>query len=163
MLFRSSPKKALDELVMFNQHTRLKQHLVSRIFLPAECLFQGNKLAFQEMVVCLLNNAYESYLAAKNRLVFLSATVENDLLKLVVTDGGRGMSWLAKTLSVSPLYTSKNNHAGLGLYFVKKTIEAEFSGKLLLRSRLHKGTSATLLFPLKSNQAITEPSSSFYY
>jgi len=158
-----SPQQALAELLSLNQHTRLKQHLVSRIFLPASLKLAGNRLAFQEMVACLLNNAYESYLSSKNRLVFLNAIADEQALVVSVADGGRGMPWLKQKLSTSPFYSTKTNHSGLGLYFVKRTIEAEFAGHFSLRSKLNKGTTVGLRFPLERRQAVAKSSAGLQY
>jgi signal transduction histidine kinase len=158
-----SPKKALSELIVLNEGSKLKKHLITRTFLPKELSLLGSKLAFQEIITCLLNNAYESYRTkAKQRVIFLSALLKNQLLELSVIDGGQGMTWLTKKLSVNPLYSTKNNHSGLGLYFVKKTLEQEFSGSFLLDSKVGRGTKVTLLFPLKRNQKIAKPSPSLY-
>lgn len=144
-----SPQDALHELIALNEGTKLKEVLVSRLFLPPSLRLKGNKLAFQEMAVCLLNNAYESYEKRHpHRLVFVSATHEKTNFHLSVADGGRGMSWLDKTLCTTHRYSTKQNHTGLGLYFVKETATKEFRGKLDIYSQKSRGTTITLRLPL---------------
>jgi signal transduction histidine kinase len=143
-----APKNALQELLMLNGDTKLKEHVVSRILAPDHFELTGNKLSFQEMVVCLLNNAYESYPSKKrHKPIFLTFGLQEKNCTLSVVDGGRGMTWFKQILCTTQLYTTKENHSGLGLYFVKKTIEQEFGGRLILQSRLGRGTVVTLQFP----------------
>lgn len=159
-----SPRTALEELVTLNEGTQLKESLVSRVFLTPACQLLGNKLAFQEMAVCLLNNAFESYQpSVTHRLVFLSAVIEDAALKLSVADGGKGMGWLAQKLSTTQAYSTKQNHSGLGLYFVKSTLEREFSGTFRLCSRLNRGTTITLQFPLQNRQPVTVTTAGLEY
>ncbi|OGJ37815.1 MAG: hypothetical protein A2383_01870 [Candidatus Pacebacteria bacterium RIFOXYB1_FULL_39_46] len=143
-----SPKQALKELLTLNDDTKLKQHLISRLPVTDNFKLSGNKLFFQEMVACLLNNAYESYAPEKiNKPIFLSFSLKNKVGVLSVADGGQGMNWLKQKMSINQFYSSKQNHSGLGLYFVKKTLEQDFGGKFLLSSRPQKGTVITLSFP----------------
>ncbi|HCR81224.1 MAG: Histidine kinase,tetratricopeptide repeat protein,histidine kinase [Candidatus Pacebacteria bacterium GW2011_GWB1_47_8] len=144
-----SPSQALHELIALNEGTQLKRHLVSRVVLPADCQLTGNKLVFQEMIVCLVNNAFESYQPKRHyKLVFLTAAQQTQTINISVTDGGKGMNWLSTRLSVTPLYSTKRDHSGLGLYFVKKSLEQEFSGQFQLYSRPNQGTTIVLRFPL---------------
>jgi signal transduction histidine kinase len=159
-----SPKTALQELIALNEGTQLKQHLISRIFLPAIFKLAGSKLAFQEAIVCLLNNAYESYRARqKRRLVFLSAVLGEQALHLSVTDGGQGMNWLTQKLSTTQLYSTKERHSGLGLYFVKKTVEQELHGRFQLFSRPLHGTTVALTFPRSRHQPVAKISFGLNY
>lgn len=161
---RFSPQAALQELITLNEGTQLKKSLVSRIFLAPNCRLTGNKLAFQEMAVCLLNNAFESYQSQQTqRLVFLSAVQKENAVELSVADGGRGMNWLAQKLSTTQAYSTKSDHSGLGLYFVKTTLEHEFGGRLLLRSRLRQGTTITLQFPRQQCQPVTKTTPGLEY
>lgn len=159
-----SPENALQELLALNEGAKLKQQLVSRIFIPRPTRIRGSQLAFQEIAVCLLNNAYESYAQTKrHKLVFLSAVVEKELFKLSVADGGQGMSWWQQKISTQQWYSSKQRHSGLGLFFVKKTLEQEFGGHFQLRSRRGRGTVITACFPLKGHQSIPKPFSGLNY
>jgi sensor histidine kinase regulating citrate/malate metabolism len=161
---RFSPTDALHELITLNEETQLKRHLVSRLTLPAECQLTGNKLTFQEMLVCLINNAYESYEPKRHyKLVFLNAVQHDRSIKISVTDGGKGMNWLAQKLSVTPLYSTKQEHSGLGLYFVKKSLEQEFAGQLQLHSRLNQGTTVVLRFPLQRRHVVAKPAFGLQY
>jgi signal transduction histidine kinase len=159
-----SPKNALTELLSLNEGTQLHRHLVSRIFLPEACFLAGNRLAFQEAAACLLNNAYESYRPQqKQRYVFFSALANTTVLSVSVIDGGAGMGWFSQKLSVFPFYSTKQRHSGLGLHFVKQTVEREFNGQFILRSRRGRGTSITLRFPVKRQQTVSKTSAGLQY
>lgn len=159
-----SPRTALAELIQLNEGTQLYRHLVSRIFLPETCYLAGNQLAFQEIAACLLNNAYESYLShQKRRYVFFSALANTAQLTLSVIDGGKGMDWFSQKLSTLPFYSTKKKHSGLGLHFVKRTVEREFGGHFYLRSQRGRGTAITLRFPIKRFQAVPKSSARLNY
>ncbi|NCN45684.1 MAG: hypothetical protein COU63_03185 [Candidatus Pacebacteria bacterium CG10_big_fil_rev_8_21_14_0_10_36_11] len=143
-----SPQKAINELLCINDQTRIKKNLVTRIVIPANKFLCGNKLLFQEIVVCLLNNAHESYnKKTKHKLVFLSAINKNSNCLLSVVDAGKGMNWWEKQMALKPFSSFKQNHSGLGLFFVKQTVEKEFNGSVNIRSKIKQGTTIELSFP----------------
>lgn len=157
-----SPQKALEELLLLNEGAVLKKSLVTRITLPPKTHIVGNKLLFQEMITCLLNNAFESYFKqTPQKMVFLSATQQENFCSFSIVDAGKGMNWWEKRWAFIPFRSLKENHSGLGLSFVKHSLEHDFQGKLQIHSQKNKGTTITLLFPCKRNEAITKTSSSF--
>lgn len=159
-----SPKSALFELFKLNEGTHLHSHLVSRIFIPENCHIAGNKLSFQEVTACLLNNAYESYLPhQKRRYVYLSASANSNSLTLSIVDGGKGMGWFSQKLSTLPFYSTKKSHSGLGLHYAKRTVHGEFNGKFILRSRRGKGTTIIARFPIQWDQPISKPPTRLNY
>lgn len=143
-----SPQKAISELIKLNQNSKLKKSLVTRVSLPLKKYLQGNKLLFQEVLVCLINNAYESYQKhSRHKMVFVSITKKNKNCLINVVDGGCGMNWWEKNLSSMPFHSQKRKHSGLGLFFVKQTIEKEFKGKMTIKTKKNKGTTIDLLIP----------------
>lgn len=148
-----SPQKALFELIKMNDQTKLKKSLVSRVSLPFKKFLVGNKLLFQEILVCLLNNAFESYQKnTTNKLVFLSAIEENEKCLISIVDGGRGMNWWEKNLASLPFNSTKQKHSGLGLFFAKQTIEKDFKGKIIIKSQKNKGTTVEVTLPFYRGQ-----------
>jgi len=143
-----SPEKAIFELIKMNEGTQLKKGLVSRISLPFKKYLSGNKLLFQEVLVCLINNAFESYQkATRHKMVFLSAISQSRNCLISVVDAGTGMNWWEVNLAQLPFNSQKKKHSGLGLFFVKQTIEKEFQGKLKISSTKNKGTKIELTIP----------------
>lgn len=159
-----SVKAALTELLLLNEHSVLKKHLVSRMALSQRAVLNGNKFSFQEMIICLLNNAFESYPANQvNKLVFLTAETKRTGLRVAVIDGGSGMNWFQQKLCMTQNYSTKRAHQGLGLPFVKKTIEQFFHGRLTITSRPRRGTTISLYFPWRNNQVVAETPTSLEY
>lgn len=143
-----SPLKAIQEIIKINHSSKLKKGLVTRVAIPIKKHLTGNKLLFQEMIVCLLNNAYESYKRkTTHKMVFFSATDHKKNCKITIVDAGKGMNWWEKNLSTYPFQSLKKKHSGLGLYFVKQTLEKDFNGKLSIRSQKNKGTTISLSLP----------------
>jgi K+-sensing histidine kinase KdpD len=143
-----SPLRAIQEILQINHSSKLKKGLVTRVAIPTKKHLTGNKLLFQEMIVCLLNNAYESYKKRTlHKMVFFSATDHKKNCKITIVDAGKGMNWWEKHLSTYPFKSLKQKHSGLGLYFVKNTLEKDFNGKLAIKSQKNKGTTVTLSLP----------------
>lgn len=149
-----SPQKALAELIKMNNQTKLRQSLVSRVSLPVKKFLLGNRLLFQETIVCLLNNAFESYQQnTNNKLIFLSAIEKENNCLISVADAGQGMTWLEKNLASLPFQSRKNQHSGLGLFFAKQTIEKDLQGKIVINSKKNKGTTIEVTLPFYRGEA----------
>jgi sensor histidine kinase regulating citrate/malate metabolism len=73
----------------------------------------GNKLLFQEVINCLLNNAVEAYRAKNiNKIVLIKTQIKNQNLQIAITDGGNGMNWLEQKLIGKKFYSLKDDHQG---------------------------------------------------
>lgn len=72
---------------------------------------------------------------------------EADLLRIIVSDSGCGMTDEQKAKACEPFYTNKEpgKGLGLGLYLAKSAVE-RFNGKLDISSRFGAGTTVTITF-----------------
>jgi len=127
--------------VIVNSHLNFPQHI--KLF--------GSRFYFQEAIICTLKNAVESYVSigpSQNRVILIIGKIINHQLILSFTDGGRGMSWLEKSLMFADGYTAKSSGSGTGLTWVKNVVEQHFSGKIDVKSKKHQGTTMTWFLPL---------------
>lgn len=76
----------------------------------------------------------------------------DDRLLIAVSDNGRGIEPATLQRLGEPFFTTKTNGTGLGLALVKSVARAH-SGAFRLRSRLGRGTCATLSLPLLDQPA----------
>lgn len=133
-------RPALQEVIILVE----KPHPSVNFMIKTDCQHSlrvnGPKLLFQEAMVCLLNNAAESYLEKQtNQAVLLSLTKSGTKLTIQIIDGGNG--WDKNR--------DKPGHSGLGLKFVLNVIRKEFAGELqIINHTRRRGTTAKVTFPL---------------
>lgn len=101
----------------------------------------------RELTLHLLDIAENSIAAgAKNIEIEIEENSKSDLLKLVVSDDGRGMSEETLKKVIDPFVTSRTTRkVGLGIPLLKEAAEA-CNGSFDLNSTLGKGTSLAVQF-----------------
>jgi len=109
----------------------------------------ANKLLFQEVINCLLNNAVEAYQTNKlNKIVLIKTQIKNKNLEIGITDGGSGLTWFQQQLIAKKFYSLKDEHQGVGLFYAKRIIKNKFSGKIKFLSKKNQGSTAIVQIPL---------------
>lgn len=101
----------------------------------------------RELTLHLLDIAENSISAgARNIKIQIEENINNDLLKLVVSDDGRGMSEETVNKVIDPFVTSRTTRkVGLGIPLLKEAAEA-CNGSFSLTSTLGKGTELSVQF-----------------
>lgn len=115
----------------------------------ADTKLQGSKLYFQEMIICLLNNAIEAYAHRKTAYVSLVVRTTKNNLHIHIVDYASGMSLLAQKMALIEGISYKEKGLGLGLFFTKQTVENQFNGHMDMYSRLGVGTQIKLTIPIQ--------------
>lgn len=93
----------------------------------------------------LLHNSAQA--AAQPVAIKVHAYVRGNLLRIVVTDNGEGMSAELLEQVQESFFTRKSSGTGLGLMVVRAVAEAH-QGRFVLRSKVGRGTSALVELPL---------------
>lgn len=139
--------QSIDEIVFL---FKSKYHCVVHYsnFLPKKQRLNGNKLYFQEILICLLNNAYEAYQDKKLAHLSICVRIIKGQVFIGVVDFAKGMTHLGQKLAMLKGVSYKENGLGLGLAFVKKTLENEFDGVLKIVSEYGVGTHAQISIPI---------------
>ena len=100
----------------------------------------------------LITNAYEAQLDTDAPWIKVNISSKDDLLAITVTNPGSiDVNQLYQNLS-GALYTTKDNHSGLGLFIVKSTCSSH-GGSLIIESD-DKTTSATMTLSMKTDQYV---------
>lgn len=105
----------------------------------------------------LITNAYEEQLDTEQLdtdapWIKVNISSKDDLLAITVTNPGSiDVNQLYQNLA-SALYTTKDNHSGLGLFIVKSTCSSH-GGSLIIESD-DDTTSATMTLSLKADQSV---------
>lgn len=143
-----SIKTALLEILSV-VYLKPQQLLLKYLNISDHLKLKGKKTLMQESIICLVNNAFESYsYGHTQQIVTLSATQEKNSLSITISDGGSGIKKDKNSLVLRDGYSTKNNHSGLGLYFVEKTIKKEFGGQFDISSQGKRGTVAKIVVPI---------------
>jgi len=80
----------------------------------------------------------------KTVTITLFARAEN--IGVSISDKGQGIPKKNLKLIFEPFFSTRPDHVGLGLTFVRRVI-GEHGGEVQVESRLNKGTTITLTFP----------------
>lgn len=105
---------------------------------------------FREAVICILNNAYESFHEKDgDKIINVNIGMDDGDIYLEIIDNGCGIK--SKKEIFKPLYSSKNGvtNFGIGLTYAKNIIEAH-EGIINITSKENKGTIVQII--LKADQ-----------
>jgi HD-like signal output (HDOD) protein/signal transduction histidine kinase len=109
----------------------------------------GNPAHLKQILTNLLKNAVEAIDEGGKIVVSSDASVSlsgRDFAAITIEDNGPGMSQEVKQKLFSPVSSTKENHAGLGLSIVKKLID-DMDGSIVCRSNTESGTQFQILLP----------------
>jgi signal transduction histidine kinase len=93
----------------------------------------------------LIRNAVEAM--PKGGTLTINASVDGNILKIIVQDSGVGINEENKLNLFQPFYTTKRSGTGLGLYYSKLAVESH-GGKMSFNSEEGIGTRFHLEIPL---------------
>jgi nitrogen fixation/metabolism regulation signal transduction histidine kinase len=139
----------LNDLVqsVFQLYTEKLRSFEPRLDLPTETTWVVTDAAYvREAIHNLLRNAIDACLEGDR--ISLTLTRNEATAAIAVIDTGTGMD--EKTLASArlPYFTTKAKGNGLGLAIVERSM-AELGGQLRVESKQGKGTTVTLVLPLK--------------
>jgi len=140
-------KTALRELIAICKNPSRPGHLISFINIDARLKLKGNKLYFQEALICLLNNAFEAYQGDEpNQLVILYVSQLKNRLQIKICDYGRGFLSLMDSGSIK--LQDSRAVKGTGLNFVKQVMKEHLQGEVKIISKAKRGTTVHCSLPL---------------
>lgn len=111
---------------------------------------QGDRIRLEQVLVNLLQNAFEALGDQADARIGLDISTTDDLVVIAVTDNGPGLSQVTLRTLFTPFSTTKPNGLGLGLVISRDIVEA-FGGSLVVASPERRG--ARFEVRLKRNPA----------
>lgn len=108
-----------------------------------------DKNQLTRVVTNLINNALHAVQEVKKPSIKVSVFADNDTVKIIVSDNGKGMEDEVKDKVFEPKFTTKSSGMGLGLPMVKNIIE-NYNGTITFTSKLNKGTTFEIILPIKN-------------
>jgi PAS domain S-box-containing protein len=138
---QSFSKEASQTGVSFNLETRdLKEK--GYLFLDRGLVIQ----AFSHVLKNSLEALAEAPSGKETKTVTLTLFAGEEDIWVSISDKGQGIPKKNLNLIFEPFFSTRPDHVGLGLTFVRRVI-GEHSGEVQVESRLNKGTTITLYFP----------------
>lgn len=102
-----------------------------------------NKLQLQELLVCLINNAIESYDRSQQKHVHIGVKLAGGTIYVAVSDFGRG--WKQ---NFNFLPSSQKTQGGVGLPYVFQTVVKQYHGSMIIETRPQMGTRVLVKLPV---------------
>jgi signal transduction histidine kinase len=125
---------------------------------PKENIFiKSNAVKLQQVLLNLCINAIQAMEENGGCLTVTLHSVEQDMIRIDVQDNGIGMNEDTLKKMYTPLFTTKEDGTGLGLFVVKHILD-DYHGKIDVKSEKDKGTTIKVFFPLFQDQVVSSPS-----
>lgn len=114
-------------------------------------LYKGDLTRFLQIMLNLLSNAVEAYgppgRGQAKRDVIVSLERAKNRLSISVTDHGSVIPRADRRKIFEPFYTTKPKGVGIGLFIVKRVVENDFKGAIIVRSDREHGTVFSINLP----------------
>lgn len=155
-------EEVIEDLSLLVRLKLNEQHIdLQKVVDGAQLRFWGDRAQIEQAILNLVLNACQAMepgglLTLRAREV---ARKGKTMVAISVKDTGKGIDPKVKEELFEPFLSGRRGGTGLGLALVKKTVEGH-GGTLQLRSRLGKGTTIELLFPVEKQDLVVNPSAS---
>ncbi|MEA5583583.1 AAA family ATPase [Nodularia harveyana UHCC-0300] len=124
---------------------------------PIECFPGQLNQVFMNLIANAIDALEESNIGrnfeeitANNKCIKIITSVENNLVKIVIADNGKGIDESVKSKIFDHLFTTKavGKGTGLGLAIARQIVESTHGGKLSFNSILDEGTEFIIELPV---------------
>jgi two-component system nitrogen regulation sensor histidine kinase NtrY len=105
----------------------------------------ADKEQLSRVFINLIKNAIQSIPDARNGKVGISLILNGEMVRVSITDNGKGIPEELQSKMFTPSFTTKSSGMGLGLSIVKNIIES-FGGNITFKTKVNHGT--TFIFEL---------------
>lgn len=104
----------------------------------ANVKFMANRVQLSQVLVNLLNNSYDAIEATNDPWINLEVKIQDDNIKLIVTDSGAGIPLKVREKMFNPFFTTKEigKGTGIGLAISKSMVE-KMNGKFFYNEQSH--------------------------
>lgn len=155
-----SARKELAEAVRLLRPMAARRRIKLKTVLPSdEHELFGDPLKFQQIIINLVTNAMDSYPPPKriadHREVIIKMHASTSEIQLIVSDKGRGIAPEQLPLVFDSFYTTKRPSGtagmGMGLAIVKRYVESDFGGTIMVESSPGKGSCFAVHVPVRAS------------
>jgi len=138
-------KKEIKKVLSIFSFYFIKNNIKVNIKCDNNLKFFGDSIKFGQVLSNLISNSIDSLSQIKReKKINIKVFKINREIKIVFSDSGAGIDSKVLDKVFKPFFSLSNNnddkHCGIGLVIVKKIIEENFSGRILIDSKLNQGT-----------------------
>ena len=111
----------------------------------------ADSIQIQQVILNLIRNSLEAISEIdieKGELAIETSIVNDNTIKVIVSDNGRGITSKMAEKVFDPFFTTKTNGLGIGLSLSRSIIEAH-GGKLMVKPNRNRGAVFTFTLPMK--------------
>ena len=105
-----------------------------------------DKTQLIRVITNLVKNAMQASESEENPIIEVKVLSENNNIRILVSDNGKGIPEDVRDLIFEPKFTTKSSGMGLGLGMIKNIIEA-YDGTISFTSKVGVGTIFTVILP----------------
>lgn len=129
-------------------HNKIKYHIeVVKDYVDEKIIIKGNVGKLHQVFLNIIDNAI--YASEKDQKILIVSSVENDMVRIEISDSGSGISKEQISQVIEPFFTTKPPGKGTGLGLsIAYSIVAEHNGVLEFESEINKGTKVIVKLPL---------------
>lgn len=152
--------KLIDDVIEMAQF-KIKKEYVSIVkeYSPDQPLLQGNSTQLQEVFFNIIDNAYDAIMQKRveipdenfKGIIKISTRIKGKFLEVDVVDNGIGVKEDDQGKLFTPFFTTKASSrkgTGLGLYVIRKIVEDNHQGEILISSDYKIGTLFVVRLPM---------------
>jgi signal transduction histidine kinase len=146
----------VDETLMVLARDPQKDGIALRVQVPGELWVKGDMVQLEQVLLNLLINARQAMLGKGGSLTVKATAVEENQVRIQVTDTGPGIPEHLQAKIFQPFFTTKgtarkdeSRGTGLGLAICKDIIE-HHHGKIMVESQPGQGTTFSIYLPAAS-------------
>lgn len=112
----------------------------------------GDPIKFNQVITNLISNSIDSYQEEtdkKQRKILVALSENNNIIEVIISDNGSGITEEIKDKIFDPFFTTKNHKkgTGIGLFLVKEIINKYLKGNISVESKINEGSTMTIKFP----------------
>jgi signal transduction histidine kinase len=146
------PELIADAIRFIQPYIRTKSIDIEVHLDPQLPAIEADRWQMVQAIVNILQNAADAMAEVDRRILSVSAGVEQDQVRITISDSGVGISPANISKIFEPFFTTKGDRGtGLGLYITKQVIE-EHRGTVNVATS-ERGTSFSIGLPLHATQS----------
>jgi len=149
----------INETLLSIKHITKKTNLDINISCAQDITIHSYPGAFSQVITNLIiNSIRHAYKDNEEGSISLTVVKEDEILKLIYKDDGKGISEGNLSKIFDPFFTTNREHGGtgLGLNIIYNIITSKLDGNIECKSIINKGVMFEILIPLTNNVKIKE-------
>ena len=145
----------IKETLLSIQHITNKTNLNINVCCPDDLIINSYPGSFSQVITNLIiNSIRHAYEEEQIGIIYIEAVKDNEILKLIYKDDGKGISTRNLPKIFEPFFTTNREHGGtgLGLNIIYNIITSTLDGSIICKSILNEGVIFEMSIPLSHDE-----------